>query len=183
MSKIFALYADEDGEIYDIPQLSGMGRIGSRNVPLRPEDLIPASCPAHAFQLGDVVNFAILVNERSASCAEIFTIAVQEGAGIPVVGTTTFGKGIGQSTWKTKEQGVAIITNLEFLSPLGNSYNQEGITPDTPCDSGATLQCGLEALDNLYKKNILEKKQQTSLTEAIPIRKVWPTSGAFFEMN
>ncbi len=41
MSKISALYADEDGEIYDIPQLSGMGRIGSRNVPLRPEDLIP----------------------------------------------------------------------------------------------------------------------------------------------
>lgn len=41
MAEITALYADGDGEIYDVPGLAGMGRIGRVNVPLRPEDLIP----------------------------------------------------------------------------------------------------------------------------------------------
>lgn len=41
MSEITALYADEDGEIYDMPGFAGMGRTGRTNVPLTPEDLVP----------------------------------------------------------------------------------------------------------------------------------------------
>lgn len=41
MIDVTALYADEDGEIYDVPQLGGMGRTGNDIVPLKPEDLIP----------------------------------------------------------------------------------------------------------------------------------------------
>ena len=39
--EITALYADENGEIFDVPGYAGMGRTGSENVLLRPEDLIP----------------------------------------------------------------------------------------------------------------------------------------------
>ena len=39
--KITALYADEDGNIFDAPQLFGAGRSGSEIVPLTKEDLIP----------------------------------------------------------------------------------------------------------------------------------------------
>ena len=41
MSEVTALYADEDGNILDIPGLGAMGRIGSQEVPLKPENLIP----------------------------------------------------------------------------------------------------------------------------------------------
>ncbi|MBR4696078.1 MAG: radical SAM protein [Selenomonadaceae bacterium] len=41
MSEITALYADENGEIFDAPGLSAMGRMGLENVPLAVEDLIP----------------------------------------------------------------------------------------------------------------------------------------------
>lgn len=41
MSKVTALYADEDGNILDIPGLGAMGRTGDQEVPLKPEDLIP----------------------------------------------------------------------------------------------------------------------------------------------
>lgn len=41
MSEITALYADENGEIFDAPGFAAMGRIGWENVPLTPEDLIP----------------------------------------------------------------------------------------------------------------------------------------------
>jgi len=41
MNEIRALYADENGEIFDAPGFAAMGRIGWENVPLTPEDLIP----------------------------------------------------------------------------------------------------------------------------------------------
>ena len=37
---ITAVYADEDGNILDAPGMLGMGRIGSENVLLKPDDLI-----------------------------------------------------------------------------------------------------------------------------------------------
>lgn len=106
---------------------------------------------------GENEKFVVLVNKNSASCAEIFTAAIAEGAGIPVAGTSTYGKGIGQSTWNTKAKGLAIITNLEFLTPKGNSYHHVGITPDYLCESTASLQCGFDALEKYYGVKSLKK--------------------------
>ena len=41
MNGITALYADEQGEIFDAPGFSGLGRSGRETVELRPQDLIP----------------------------------------------------------------------------------------------------------------------------------------------
>ena len=41
MHKITALYADERGEIFDVPEMAGLGRSGGEIVGLTPEDLIP----------------------------------------------------------------------------------------------------------------------------------------------
>ncbi|MBR4559158.1 MAG: peptidase S41 [Fibrobacter sp.] len=112
---------------------------------------------------GEKSKFVALVNKNSASCAEIFAAAIQEGADIPIAGTATYGKGIGQSTWKTPAGALAIITNLEFLTPKGNSYNKVGVTPDYTCES-ATYQCGLDAIQKFYGKK--SKKSSGSLLEA-----------------
>ena len=98
---------------------------------------------------GEKGKFVLLVNKGSASCSEIFAAALQEAANIPVAGETTYGKGIGQSTWKTMDGGLAIITNWEFLTPKGNSYHKKGVIPDYPCES-ATLSCGMKAIQNYY---------------------------------
>ena len=39
--EIRALYADDEGEIFDAPGFAGLGRTGSEAVLLQPEDLIP----------------------------------------------------------------------------------------------------------------------------------------------
>lgn len=104
---------------------------------------------------GEDGKFMILVNGNSASCAEIFTAAVTELAPIPVVGQTTFGKGIGQTTFSTKDNGLAIITNLEFLTPRGNSYHKKGIVPDYPCEITASIY---ECVANAAEKEFGEKK-------------------------
>ena len=102
---------------------------------------------------GEGKKFMLLVNRNSASCAEIFAAALQEGAKIPVAGDTTYGKGIGQSTWNTLNGGLAIITNLEFLTPNGNSYNKKGIAPKYYCKSPSII-CGLEAIQKHYGKKV-----------------------------
>ena len=104
---------------------------------------------AKAGDSGEKGKFVLLVNKGSASCSEIFAAALQEAANIPVAGETTYGKGIGQSTWKTMDGGLAIITNWEFLTPKGNSYHKKGVVPDYPCES-ATLSCGIKAIQNYY---------------------------------
>ena len=98
---------------------------------------------------GESGNFIMLANGASASCTEIFIAAVKEQGNIPLAGASTFGKGIGQTQWKTIEGGLAVITNLEFYTPKGNSYHNKGIDPDIKCES-ASRSCALEALKTLY---------------------------------
>lgn len=147
-----------------------------------------ASVKATAGDAGEGENFIVLVNGGSASCAEIFTAAVAEGANIPVVGKTTYGKGIGQSTWHTKAGGLAIITNLEFLTPKGNSYNKKGIEPDIDCGDDNLLLCGINALQEKYgtktslkKSNILGQKKLSPLEYPSITRGNDSLGGAFIE--
>ena len=51
--KITALYADENGEIFDAPGIGGMGRIGNDLRLLTPEDLIPLPDTADLMFLPD----------------------------------------------------------------------------------------------------------------------------------
>ena len=129
---------------------------------------------------GEGKKFMALVNKSSASCAEIFTAAIQEGAGIPVVGTASYGKGIGQSTWKTLAGGLSIITNLEFVTPKGNSYHKNGVQPDYPCESGASIQCGLSALQK-YGQRTLKKSAYGSYESELKIIRKNGIGGALVE--
>jgi len=71
----------------------------------------------------------ILVNNNSASAAEAFTAALSEQLDVPVYGQTTFGKGIMQNFFTFPDQSILKYTNAEWLTPNGNSINQEGIHP------------------------------------------------------
>ena len=99
---------------------------------------------------GENGKFVVLANRATASCAEIFIAAITEQGGIPFVGETTFGKGIGQGQWKTVDGGLAVITNLEFYTPKNHSYHKTGISPDIACPEGASRTCALEAINTIY---------------------------------
>ena len=118
---------------------------------------------AHPGDPGENGKFIMLANRMSASCAEIFISAVQEQGNIPLVGETTFGKGIGQGQWKTIEGGLAVVTNLEFYTPKGNSYHKKGIHPDIECPEGASRPCAIEAIQSLYGYSVTVKKQAKTI--------------------
>lgn len=134
---------------------------------------------AQSGDAGENGKFAILANGGSASCAEIFAAAITELADIPLIGDTTFGKGIGQTNWSTIDGGLAIITNLEFLTPKGNSYHKKGLVPQYACESDV-LSCAIEALDKHFGKTSSKKKSAISDIDLTPIHAKLKTYGGAY---
>jgi len=112
---------------------------------------------AKAGDPGETGNYLILANRGSASCSEIFIAAITETTEIPLVGSTTYGKGIGQSMYSTYANGLATITDLEFLTPKGNSYHGIGIIPQYPCDEIGE-DCAAKIASKLYGVKIPESE-------------------------
>ncbi|MCA0757579.1 peptidoglycan-binding protein [Paenibacillus sp. N4] len=75
---------------------------------------------------------AVLMNKGSASASEILAGALQEGAGVKLIGETTFGKGTVQVSYnKTLGDGSLVkMTIAKWLTPDGNWIHETGIKPD-----------------------------------------------------
>ena len=74
--------------------------------------------------------FIILVNNNTASAAEIMAGSLQDLGYAVVVGEQTFGKGMGQRHIETADGDEAIITALDIKRPTSGSYDGIGIVPD-----------------------------------------------------
>ena len=75
----------------------------------------------------------LLVNENSASAAEILAAALKDN-GFILVGKTTFGKGVIQTTVELKDGSALKWTVMQYFSPKGNEINKKGITPNYEVD-------------------------------------------------
>ncbi len=80
--------------------------------------------------LAEDIPLVVLIDEGSASAAEVLAGAIQDrGRGI-LIGNTSFGKGTVQ-TWQTlANDGGVRITIAEWLTPAKASINETGLTPD-----------------------------------------------------
>lgn len=79
------------------------------------------------WELNEII---VLVNENSASAAEVFAGALQKNEMATVIGQQTYGKGVGQYHFEMPDGSVAVITNFEILLSDGTGYHNEGIVPD-----------------------------------------------------
>ena len=76
------------------------------------------------------IPLVVLVNEESASAAEIFAGAVKDHQVGTLVGTTTFGKGIVQKTYPLGDGSAVKMTVSKYYTPNGVNIHGEGISPD-----------------------------------------------------
>ena len=141
---------------------------------------------AKAGDPGESGKFLILANRGSASCTEIFIAAVTETTDIPFVGGTTYGKGIGQTMFYTYENGLAKITDLEFITPKGNSYHGVGIVPKYECEGDIDTYCAAKIANKLYgvkipeqSENALEKRQYEQAHNTTDSNDIYDFGGAY----
>ncbi|MCI7658359.1 S41 family peptidase [Anaerotignum sp.] len=76
------------------------------------------------------VPLVVLVNENSASAAEILAGAIQDTGRGQLIGTTTFGKGLVQRLFTLPDGSGLNVTIQKYYTPKGTSIHGVGITPD-----------------------------------------------------
>lgn len=90
--------------------------------------------------------YVILVNENTASAAEIVTVAVKDNDGGKIIGTKTYGKGLIQKIEGFKDGTALKYTVGEYYSPKGTRINEKGISPDINASGSNIMNVALEAL-------------------------------------
>ena len=71
-----------------------------------------------------------IVNNKSASAAEIFAGAMQDNKRAIIIGNSTYGKGSIQEVIPLKSGGAVILTTARYFRPSGEPITQSGIRPD-----------------------------------------------------
>jgi carboxyl-terminal processing protease len=104
---------------------------------------------------------AVLVNEGSASSAEILAGALRDNGRGPVIGETTFGTGTVLSEFVLRDGSSILLGVAEWLTPDGDFIRDTGITPDVsvPLVEG-TEPLTPEGARELSREEILEKDAQ-----------------------
>ena len=118
-----------------------------------PED----QAPSRAFTATSDTPFpelplAILVNGSTASAAEIIAGALQDHGRATILGSQTFAKGTVQTMLPPLPNGSALkITTARYLTPLGRSFDQEGLVPDelVENDDNGAIAAAVSALTAL----------------------------------
>lgn len=72
----------------------------------------------------------VLINENSASAAEVLAGALQDYDKATLVGTTTFGKGIVQSVLPLEDGSAVKVTISHYYTPSGFDLHKKGLEPD-----------------------------------------------------
>ena len=80
----------------------------------------------------------VLINNGSASAAEIVAGALQDQKRAVLLGETTFGKGSVQSIIPLKNNGAIRLTVSKYYLPSGKSISEVGILPDIAVEEADT---------------------------------------------
>ena len=84
----------------------------------------------------DQTNYKIvvLIDENTASAAEIFAAALKDSYGATLVGKKSYGKGKVQQTYRFNNGSMAKYTSAKWLRPNGECIDGVGIVPDYEVD-------------------------------------------------
>ena len=102
------------------------------------------------------IPIVILVNENTASAAELFTMTLKDYDMAQIVGTTTYGKGIVQSIFRLIDGSGLKFTTEKYYGPKGNCIQDEGIEPDYI----------VEFPEEVYEDGVITREEDIQLQKA-----------------
>lgn len=100
----------------------------------------------------DDIPMVVLVNEGSASASEILAGAIQDYERAPVIGVTSFGKGIVQRIIPLEDGSGFKLTVSEYFTPDERKIHEIGVIPD--------IEVVFEPEDPTFGPDVLEQDNQ-----------------------
>lgn len=100
----------------------------------------------------------VLVNEKTASAAEIFAGTLQTNLNAVVVGENTFGKNAIQQVLPMHNRTGLIITTDKYILPDGRDIDQIGLVPDVLIEPIVGKDVQLEKAKKLINEVVKNKK-------------------------
>ena len=104
-----------------------------------------------------LVPSVVICDRYTASAAELFTSAIRDfgAAGyleVTLVGETTYGKGVMQSTFFYSDGSTVTLTVAYYNPPSGNNYHKDGIIPGVVCENmELALDVAYQEINKLVK--------------------------------
>jgi carboxyl-terminal processing protease len=132
-------------------------KMGVNKLIVYTEGRVPGAHFAANARPGDVLNgtpIVILINEGSASAAEIVAGALQDHKRAVLVGKDTFGKGSVQTVLPLDNNTGVKITTALYFTPLGRSIQAKGIKPDIVVDDLKLQQQEEPLVESLKETNL-----------------------------
>lgn len=99
-------------------------------------DYAPCSVLPQEVGMYKDLDMVVLCNENTASAAEVFASSLRDHMQIPIIGSTTYGKGIMQRTFSLSSltygayKGYIKMTVYAYVTQSGVTYHGVGIVPD-----------------------------------------------------
>jgi carboxyl-terminal processing protease len=106
------------------------------------------------------IPLVVLVNEESASAAEIVAGAIKDKGTASLVGVKTFGKGIVQTIFPLGEGTSVKLTTAKYLTPNKVDIHKQGIEPDIVVELKKGQPATISPLDTNFDPQ-LQKALQT----------------------
>ena len=110
------------------------------------------------------IPIVVLVNNGSASAAEIVAGALQDHKRAVILGTQTFGKGTIQQLFPLKSGSAIKITIAKYYTPNGKSIQAKGILPDYIAEDPSDLSDtpANKIFESSYKNHLENEKNNNS---------------------
>ena len=98
------------------------------------------------------IPMVVLVNGYTASASEIFAGAVRDYDMATLVGTTTFGKGVVQNTFRLADGSGLKLTAATYYTPDGTNIHGNGLEPDVEVELNTEPDEDGNIVDNQLEK-------------------------------
>ncbi len=98
---------------------------------------------------------AVLINENTASAAELFAAVLKDEGAATLVGKTTYGKATGQRITEMEDGSALVLTYEKFRTARGESFDGKGVSPDVVSEFDGA---------NLY---LISRSKDTQLQDAL----------------
>lgn len=92
------------------------------------------------------LKMVVLVNEGTASAAELMAGSLKAHDAAEIIGMKTYGKAVGQSPFMLTDETAIYLTSARYYTPKGECIDKKGITPDIKIDLPKELKVNLSSL-------------------------------------